>query len=138
MWFLLEGNRPKEKNCYESNYRTRKKIRKRKRCSLHGLINIYTDPNHYNTSPPCSMLSGQLSKVFPNIPVGPNRNGPFYMISNRISWNLDGIESAHHFSHMCINTVRNSTWTYSFFFVFIFYLWKTLFAFVIGCIHLRI
>ena len=26
---------------------------------------------------------GPPSKVVPNIPVGPNRNGPFYMISNR-------------------------------------------------------
>ena len=42
--------------------------------------------------PSLLMLSGQLSKVFPNIPVGPNRNNLFHLICNRISWILDGIE----------------------------------------------
>jgi len=121
VWFLLEGNKPREKkNCYESNHRTRKKIRKEKRFFFHGLINNYINPNNYNLPPlPLLMLSGQLSKVFPNIPVGPNRNGLFHFISNRISWSLRGIESVHHFSHTNINIVQNSACTYSFYFLFI-------------------
>ena len=64
-----------------------KKIRKEKRFFFHGLINNYISPNNCNTPPPLSllMLSGQLSKVFPNIPVGLNQNGLFHLICNRIS-----------------------------------------------------
>ena len=123
MWLLLEGYRPREKNCYESNHRTRKEIR----FFFHGLIFNYIDPNNYNPRPPL-MLSGQLLKVFPNIPVGPNRNVLFHLISNRISWSLGGTECAHHFSHTSINIVQNSAWKYNSYFIFIFYLWKTQFV----------
>ena len=71
--------------------------------------------------PPLLILSGQLSKVFPNIPIRPNRNGLLHLISIRISERLGGIESAHHFFHTSIKIVRNSAWTYSFCFIFIFY-----------------
>ena len=35
-----------------------------------------------------------LELVVPNIPVGPNQNGPFYLISNRNFWNL-GLNGKH-------------------------------------------
>ena len=94
--------------------------KKRKRFLFHGLVNNYIYPNNENNPPPL-ILRGQLPKVFPDIPIGPNRNGLLYLSSTRISERLEGIKGTHHFFHTSIKIVRNSAWTYSFYFIFIFY-----------------